>query len=1201
MKGDFTRFTFDRSKHYRGVVMQQGRVTLDADWNENLGIQAHQLQTLARDVIGECGVPVHVDAFKVTAPAIDLNMQSLDFDISAGPAGKGRMYVSGLLTEIEQDTTYLTQPDWLSAPINTTLPGLGPVLPALSDGETRLDRVYIDVWRRTISAVEDPHLREVALGGPDTAERIKLVWQVKVDTGVDPKTTCNTSLGLPVIGGGLLRVVVNPQPVPPDPCEPTAQGGYTGGDNRFYRIEIHKGGPLNTATFKWSRDNGSVLASIQQFKSATEVVVRSLGKDDYLKFKTGDWVEITDDGIDLSGLPGTLAQITVDEASRTLTLSNALPDAVWRASDRHPKVRRWDGGDAQVMTGGVQDIEAGIQIQFTATADDFRSGDCWTFAARVIDGSLDPSLEQPTPPMGVLHAYCGLALITWTRNGNKVTAVVQDCRLLFPPLTEIPAGQGCCTVSVGDGVSTHGDFTDLQAAINSLGKGGQVCILGGDYPLAAPIKVNIDGLTISGCGGQTKIHAAAGQAAFLVSGVNLFELEGLSIDGQCPDGLVQIGGSRTVEVADCEIINLSPNKDTSLDITRVNPRTSRKAPSATPAGPTSFNDFRFTANLPANSPLVPAGPGLVVTDSLMVRVINNQIIGLPALSLQAQFLQARSNDLSGGGAWLREGSGQAVLKQNTIVSGQGSGVLLGGLGANEKPSEKFSGVQNVQVIGNTISQMDNGITTLAMSLEQLKLVGDVSDLSISDNRITGCVHGSSNQAFTETVASGGIVLRNVTQLRIHHNMIAQNGLAGGTAACGIFVFLCEDLEVSDNTVVDNGESISDASQLQCVDFSSRSTGAGANPRLESGATFSVYGADGSLAGASTIRKSGSLTGLDVQYKTAVSLAAPTTSVQLTLASTAGAGRIEALNEDGSSAGTFTTQQGSQAQTISISGTSINLINVIAPKNEMLLLKICFGAGETAFQAGIAALDVIGGWSGAPGQNSPYTAPVGKSIGRPAARIHDNEVICPRGQALIAIGLGSMSINDNTLISYGFRNQPDLTTLLGVPGGQFNSLLASSGSVLVYNLGRAADGSGYFGLSNSFSHYNVSTAGAVIGQSYPDGRIQFHDNQVSLFDQGESSQTLERSSICLMTLDDVSIEGNQVLTETPNEILVISTLSFGMTARATGNRFSEIPQHAAASYLGVGASAITVNNQATQCILTLAANKIDGPNLSIFCP
>ena len=38
MKGDFSRDTFDPAKQFTRVLMQQGRVQLDADWNEQIAI-----------------------------------------------------------------------------------------------------------------------------------------------------------------------------------------------------------------------------------------------------------------------------------------------------------------------------------------------------------------------------------------------------------------------------------------------------------------------------------------------------------------------------------------------------------------------------------------------------------------------------------------------------------------------------------------------------------------------------------------------------------------------------------------------------------------------------------------------------------------------------------------------------------------------------------------------------------------------------------------------------------------------------------------------------------------------------------------------------------------------------------------------------------------------------------------------------------
>jgi len=54
MKGDFARVTFDPTRHYSQVFQQQGRVLLEADWNEQGNIQLHLLRSLIRDLLGPC-------------------------------------------------------------------------------------------------------------------------------------------------------------------------------------------------------------------------------------------------------------------------------------------------------------------------------------------------------------------------------------------------------------------------------------------------------------------------------------------------------------------------------------------------------------------------------------------------------------------------------------------------------------------------------------------------------------------------------------------------------------------------------------------------------------------------------------------------------------------------------------------------------------------------------------------------------------------------------------------------------------------------------------------------------------------------------------------------------------------------------------------------------------------------------------------
>ena len=81
MKGDFSRFTFDPSKHYSGVLHQQGRVWLDSDWNEEVLERLALLQQELRDVVGPSGVPSEGSGFLLSAST---NANALDdFGISA--------------------------------------------------------------------------------------------------------------------------------------------------------------------------------------------------------------------------------------------------------------------------------------------------------------------------------------------------------------------------------------------------------------------------------------------------------------------------------------------------------------------------------------------------------------------------------------------------------------------------------------------------------------------------------------------------------------------------------------------------------------------------------------------------------------------------------------------------------------------------------------------------------------------------------------------------------------------------------------------------------------------------------------------------------------------------------------------------------------------------------------------------------------
>src|SRR4051812_29403531 len=96
MAGDYSRKTFNPKKHYNGVLMQQGRVQLDADWNEQAAINVHRTETGVADIIGACGAPMHNAGFGIEPQISSPPEAGGDFYITAG-----HYYVDGILCENE--------------------------------------------------------------------------------------------------------------------------------------------------------------------------------------------------------------------------------------------------------------------------------------------------------------------------------------------------------------------------------------------------------------------------------------------------------------------------------------------------------------------------------------------------------------------------------------------------------------------------------------------------------------------------------------------------------------------------------------------------------------------------------------------------------------------------------------------------------------------------------------------------------------------------------------------------------------------------------------------------------------------------------------------------------------------------------------------------------------------------------------------
>jgi hypothetical protein len=614
MAGDFSRSTVNPVMHYAGVLMQQGRVQVDADWNEQLALQLYRTWTETVDLIGRCGTPKSGSGFAISAT-------DNGADLLIHP---GRYYVNGLLCELDPQKI----PAWLASasipppnanviyrltsgesvasmryklerlaakPTGTKIfaPELNQIyIPSLTidgrelavgdrveisgDGKSvigqvtaigdavapadpniivpswypvNIDRplfsladssrlslrrvvtfttqpfltnqwdqsvetsplsdpsiaalnlpdgdylVVLEAWQREIDALQDPHIREVALGGPDTCERLQTVWQVHVLPWSGESSPPGSPLPSPLPAPpsppnccsdfpsyddyrastrttGLMNAQAPPPGSNVPPCQLPPSAGYLGLANQLYRVEIFQPGRYNeAATFVWSRDNAMVETPIVCLDSSGNVYVSSLGTDDLHSFDLNDWVEIVDDDADLQGQPRFLAQISQPpgaaaqppcaSAGVQAYCLNLQPSAPARFQNlTNLRLRRWDMPSSAValdaslnpigipIAPGWIQLENNIQVNFSD--GHYATGSYWQIPARTATGDIEwPPFEVPNtnpipqPPIGPDHFFCRLALLTVTDGKIHVT----DCRCTFPSLTTICADDICCQSS----------------------------------------------------------------------------------------------------------------------------------------------------------------------------------------------------------------------------------------------------------------------------------------------------------------------------------------------------------------------------------------------------------------------------------------------------------------------------------------------------------------------------------------------------------------------------------------------------------------------------------------------------------------------------------------------------------------------------------------------------------------------------------
>jgi hypothetical protein len=186
--------TFDPLRSYIGVRLQQGVPLVDADWNEAHDVRKFEVQAFLKWFVGN-GVPEGNDGFRIAGlTSAEVGNFVIQQGVSAAPAGTshveqglrhvGRCLVDGMDVLIAADINFRTQPLHVSqggsATTLASLLGVPTIVEMPND--TGIVVVYLDVWERLVTPVEEPGLVHSGLG-VESCARLKCEWVVRTRAG----------------------------------------------------------------------------------------------------------------------------------------------------------------------------------------------------------------------------------------------------------------------------------------------------------------------------------------------------------------------------------------------------------------------------------------------------------------------------------------------------------------------------------------------------------------------------------------------------------------------------------------------------------------------------------------------------------------------------------------------------------------------------------------------------------------------------------------------------------------------------------------------------------------------------------------------------------------------------------------------------------------------------------------------------------
>jgi Family of unknown function (DUF6519) len=1013
--------------------------------------------------------------------------------------------------------------------------------------------------------------------------------------------TPDSAIPWPVSSGYLTNDTVSSGPS--GPCCLTAGTGYTGVENRFYRVEIHAPGTVGgvNATFKWSRENASVQTGVtgiapgaNSLRNPSSVLtVLSLGRDQVLGFSAGNWIEITNETLDDNCLPGELYQIdSVTPSSNTITLTTSLSSNFPASSlqaNKYTRIIRWDSNGAiPVPTDGASvPLENGIVVEFglSVATGVYRPMNYWNFAARTADGKIDRLYKAP--PRGIYHHYSKLSIVNFAVTPPTAT----NCRTQWE--CSDTCGCGCCACTVGDGSDSIGMYSSIQQAIQSLPKnGGEVCILPGKY-FENVVLQGLKNVVIKGCGPRSHVYSQSLQPG------------GSGSASTADSGVTKSGIPAVFTLVNCENVELrsfSASAATKeIGILLDYPPTAQFFDELLIANTAiAIEDLKITAS---------TLPAMVARGVSQLRVAENRIAMKEVESLYAavylsgeeMFFERNSVHVKretlahegGGGAPpnkpTRTFHVDEHLKAQTPPPGAGTESAAGDFGTVEEFAMGAPGgiqiagpSKNVFVLENEIEGGSRNGITLGNFIIIDKNGGDSGTLSGSQQLSEGACSTGGTGTLTGSTGSGTTVIKigaggKIRNLHIDRNRILNMGM------CGIGPVGYFDLFTTLEIV--SLENVNITSNVIC-----RTLMRSMQP-FESKRSKFGYGAISLPDVVNLIIRDNTITDFGVTPGAEVCGIFVLSGEGIEISRN----QIRETRDLNERLVPVQTSSGGMRAGIYISAVTPAALSLSGDSRQRL--------AESKLNVDINTY-------------APYADPT-VAPGFPALRIQENVVRVALGLALRAYGTGPFSIVNNHFSSGGtVEVSSEITPALNLnnpdPGASGN--FAAALTVAILNMGIPLEA---FTFVESFL--------AILEAEDPDldedtnnlaisscGTVLFTNNICQL--EAQQSGVQGSCSVGIVTLDHILFANNELWFDAPplSEVqpwtAITDALLIGVTVHAGTNRLQEAPGYPVFySGITVGGFNITAHNISTYCIIARASSNVrlvDCPNLVVkkkLCP